>query len=143
MFAIIQPLCQDQKYVQVIHCTSNQGEGLGFIKLSIKRGEAVVSNGLNYYLTGMYLYIISIEYCAQEGAEHSLPIPYICKSATVQRNPCCPLSGEEGVPHVVLCYVLVGPQPCGGILPSQHPTHFLLPCFHSQISLHFDTFIEG
>lgn len=75
MFAIIQPLCQDQKYVQVIHCTSNQGEGLGFIKLSIKRGEAVVSNGLNYYITGMYLYIISIEYCAQEGAEHSLPIP--------------------------------------------------------------------
>lgn len=84
-----------------------------------------------------------MEHCTQAGAEYSLPIPYIYKSATVQRNPCCHLSSEEGVHDVILCYVLVGPQSCGGIVPNEHPTHFLLPWFHSQVSLHLGTFVEG
>lgn len=35
-------LCWDHKYNQVICYTSNQGQELGFIRLWIKRGEAVV-----------------------------------------------------------------------------------------------------
>lgn len=104
MLAIIQPLCQDHKYVQVIHCTSNQGQGLGFIKLSIKREEAVVSSGLNYYITGMYLCIISIEYCTQAGAEHSLLIPYIYNQQLYREIPVVTCLVKKG--YAMWCYVM-------------------------------------
>lgn len=49
----------------------------------------------------MYLYIISIEYCTQEGAEHSLPIPYIYMYREIPVVTCLVKKG-----YAMLCYVM-------------------------------------
>lgn len=103
-YTTLRIMCQDHKYDQMIHCSSNQGQELGFIKLSIRRGEAVGSNGLNYYITVCTCKSLALNIALRQG----LNIPYLFLISTSQQLyreiPIVTCLVKKG--YVMLCYLM-------------------------------------